>query len=271
MGFEVTYVKVDKYGIVDLNELKSAIKKGTILISIMHANNEVGTIEPIKEIAKLARRSGIYFHTDAVQSFGKIPFNVEELGVDIASFSAHKLYGPKGIGAIFLRKGIDILPYQHGGHQERGLRSGTEDVAGIVGFGEAVKIAKGELQNQTAHLKKLEDRFYDGLTRELKDIYLNGHPDLRLSGVLNISFKSVEGESLVISLDLKGIYASTGSACASGSTEPSYVLLSMGVSPELAQSSVRFSFGYENTLEDAEYCLQEIPPIVKRIREISPK
>ena len=270
LGFEVTYLPVDRYGVVDLNRLKDSIRKDTILISIMFANNEVGTIQPVKEIAKIAKENGIYFHTDAVQAFGREPIDVNELGIDLCSFSAHKLGGPKGVGCLYIRKGVRILPYQHGGHQERNRRAGTLNVPGIVGFGKAVEIAIKEMPHVKTHLKKLTDRFFKGLKKELKEIYLNGHPENRLANTLNITFRFVEGESLVLNFDLKGIYASTGSACTSGSLEPSHVLSAMGISPELSQGSVRFSFGYENTDEDVDYCLLEIPPIVNRLREMSP-
>jgi len=269
-GFDVTYLPVDKYGVVDLNKLKDSIRKDTVLISIMFANNEVGTIQPIKEIAKLARKNGVYFHTDAVQAFGKEVIDVEDLGVDLCSFSAHKLSGPKGVGALYVRKGVKILPFQHGGHHERKRRAGTLNVPGIVGFGKAVEIATRDMAKTNKHLKKLTKRFLDGLKKELKEIYLNGHPDERLSNTLNISFRYIEGESLLLNFDLKGIFASTGSACTSGSLEPSHVLTAMKVPADTSQGSIRFSFGYENTEEDVKYCLAEIPPIVKRLRDMSP-
>ncbi|MDP2981144.1 MAG: cysteine desulfurase NifS [Candidatus Omnitrophota bacterium] len=270
LGFDVTYLHVDKYGVVDLDELKDSIRKDTILISIMFANNETGTIQPIKEIAKIARGNKIYFHTDAVQVLGKLPMDVEELGVDLCSFSGHKVYGPKGTGAMYLRKGVKIIPFQHGGHHERNKRAGTENVPGIVGFGKAVEIADRDMKKNDAHLKKLTKKMWEGLSKELKEIYLNGHPENRLSSTLNISFRYIEGESMVLNFDMKGIYASTGSACTSGSLEPSHVLTAMGVPPDMAQGSVRFSFGYENTEEDVDYCLAEIPPIVEKLRKMSP-
>jgi cysteine desulfurase len=270
LGFDVTYLPVDKYGVVDLDELKDSIRKDTILISIMFANNETGTIQPIKEIAKIARGNKIYFHTDAAQVLGKLPIDVEELGVDLCSFSGHKVYGPKGIGALYLRKGVKIIPFQHGGHHERNKRAGTENVPGIVGFGKAVEIADRDMKKNDAHLKKLTKKMWEELSKELKEIYLNGHPENRLSSTLNISFRYIEGESMVLNFDMKGIYASTGSACTSGSLEPSHVLTAMGVPPDMAQGSVRFSFGYENTEEDVDYCLAEIPPIVEKLRKMSP-
>ena len=270
LGFDVTYLPVDKYGVVDLDKLKDSIKKDTVLISIMFANNETGTIQPIKEIAKIARENKIYFHTDSVQVLGKFPIDVEELGVDLCSFSGHKVYGPKGIGALYLRKGVKITPFQHGGHHERNKRAGTENVPGIVGFAKAVEIAQRDMKKNDAHLKRLTKKMWEGLNKELKEIYLNGHPDNRLSSTLNVSFRYIEGESMVLNFDMKGIYASTGSACTSGSLEPSHVLTAMGVPPDMAQGSVRFSFGYENTEEDVDYCLAEIPPIVERLRKMSP-
>jgi len=270
LGFDVTYLPVDKYGMVDPDKLKDAIRKDTVLISIMFANNETGTIQPIKDIARIAAENKIYFHTDSVQVLGKIPIDVEELGIDMCSFSGHKLYGPKGIGAMYLRKGVKITPFQHGGHHERNKRAGTENVPGIVGFAKAVEIAHRDMKKNDAHLKKLTKKMWEGLNKELKEIYLNGHPENRLSNTLNISFKYIEGESMVLNFDMKGISASTGSACTSGSLEPSHVLTAMGVPSDMAQGSVRFSFGYENTEEDVDYCLAEIPPIVEKLRKMSP-
>lgn len=270
LGFDVTYVGVDKYGVVDLNQLKDSIRKDTVLISVMFANNEIGTIQPIKEIAKLAKEKGIYFHTDSVQALGKERIDVEELGVDMCSFSAHKLNGPKGVGALYLRKGVKIMPFQHGGHHERNKRAGTENVPGIVGFAKAVELACNDMKKNHEHLKKLTTKLWDELNKNVKEIYLNGHPEKRLVNTLNISFKYIEGESLILNFDLKGIYASTGSACTSGSLEPSHVMTALGVQPDLAQGSVRFSFGYENTEEDVDCCVAEIPPIVERLRKMSP-
>ena len=270
LGFDVTYLPVDKYGIIDLDKLKDSIRKDTVLISIMFANNETGTIQPVKEIAKIAHENKIYFHTDGVQVLGKMPIDVEELGIDLCSFSGHKVYGPKGIGALYLRKGVKITPFQHGGHHERNKRAGTENVAAIVGFAKAVEIAARDMKKNEAHLKGLAKKMWEGLSKELKELYLNGHPEKRLSSTLNISFRYIEGESMVLNFDMKGIYASTGSACTSGSLEPSHVLTAMGVPPDMAQGSVRFSFGYENTEEDVDYCLTEIPPIIERLRKMSP-
>ncbi len=270
LGFDVTYLPVDKYGLIDINKLKEAVRKDTILISIMLANNETGTIQPVKEIAKIARENKIYFHTDAVQALGKLPIDVEDMGIDMCSFSGHKVYGPKGIGAMYLRKGVKIAPFQHGGHHEKSKRAGTENVPGIVGFAKAVEIAHRDIKKNDAYLKRLTKKMWDGLNKALKEIYLNGHPENRLSSTLNISFRYIEGESMVLNFDMKGISASTGSACTSGSLEPSHVLTAMAVPPEMAQGSVRFSFGYENTEADVDYCLAEIPPIVERLRKMSP-
>ncbi|MFH1854452.1 MAG: cysteine desulfurase NifS [Candidatus Omnitrophota bacterium] len=270
LGFEVTRVPVDKYGVIDMDRLKDSVRKDTVLISIMFANNEVGTIEPVKEIANIARKNGVYFHTDAVQALGKEPIDIEELGVDLCSFSAHKLNGPKGIGALYVRKGVKLVSFHSGGSHERKLRAGTLNVPGIVGFAKAVEIAQRELPTVNKNMKKLTKRLLDGLNKNLEEIYLNGHPDKRLSNTLNISFRYVEGESLILNFDLKGIFASTGSACTSGSLDPSHVLTAMGVKPDLTQASIRFSFGHGNTEEDVDYCVSEIPPIVKRLREMSP-
>jgi len=270
LGFEVTYLSVDKYGVVDLDMFKDSIRKDTVLASIMFANNETGTIQPIKEIAKIAKKQGICFHTDAVQALGKEPIDMEELGVDLCSFSGHKLNGPKGVGALYVRKGVKIIPYQSGGHHERKRRAGTLNVPGIVGFAKALEIAARDMQKVDKHLKQLTKKLLDGLHRDIKEVYLNGHPKNRLSSTVNISFRYIEGESLLLNFDLKGILVSTGSACTSGSLEPSHVLTAMGVPPDISQGSIRFSFGYENTEEDVDYCLAEIPPIVKKLRDMSP-
>ena len=270
LGFEVTYLSVDKYGVVDLDMFKDSIRKDTVLASIMFANNETGTIQPIKEIAKIAKKQGICFHTDAVQALGKEPIDMEELGVDLCSFSGHKLNGPKGVGALYVRKGVKIIPCQSGGHHERKRRAGTLNVPGIVGFAKALEIAARDMQKVDKHLKQLTKKLLDGLHRDIKEVYLNGHPKNRLSSTVNISFRYIEGESLLLNFDLKGILVSTGSACTSGSLAPSHVLTAMGVPPDISQGSIRFSFGYENTEEDVDYCLAEIPPIVKKLRDMSP-
>ncbi|MFN3966081.1 MAG: cysteine desulfurase NifS [Endomicrobiia bacterium] len=275
-GFKVTYLPVDKYGLVDPDDVKKAITKETILVTIMHANNEVGTIEPISEIGKVIREISentnhkIYFHTDAVQSVGKIPVNVKELNVDLLSLSGHKIYGPKGIGAIYIRKGTKIEPLLHGGHHERNRRAGTENVAGIVGLGKAIEIAKENMQKEIEYLTKLRDKLYNGIIEKIENVYLNGHPTKRLPNTLNVCFEFVEGESIILNLDMKGIAVSSGSACTSGSLEPSHVLSAMGVPPAIAQGSIRFSLGKDNTEEDIDYVLEVLPEIVQRLRSMSP-
>ncbi len=269
-GFKVTYIRVDKYGIVDLDELKDAITDKTILITIMHANNEVGTIEPILEITKIAKEKSVYFHTDAVQTVGKIPTDVKELGVDLLSLSGHKFYGPKGIGALFIKKGVKIDSLIHGGHHERNKRAGTENIPGIVGLGKACEIAMQEREKEEEKLKSLRERLYKGIIKRIDDVILNGHPEKRLAGTLNICVKYVEGESMLLNLDLEGIAASSGSACTSGSFESSHVLLALGIPPEIAHSSLRFSLGRDNTKEDVDKVIEVLPSIVKKLREMSP-
>ena len=269
-GFEVTYLPVDKYGLVAPDELKKNIKKETILVSIMHANNEVGTIEPIPELSKIARENGVYFHTDAVQSTGKIKIDVNSLGVDLLSLSAHKFYGPKGVGAIYIKRGVRLTPLAHGGHHEKARRAGTENVPGIVGLAKALEIANRDMEKEDKRLKNLSERFFEKITEQIPDVYLNGHPELRIPNTLNLSFKGVEGESIILSLDLKGIAVASGSACTSGTLEPSHVLSAMGVPPDLAQSSLRFSFGRSNTIDDIDYVVEVLPEIVSRLRAMSP-
>lgn len=270
MGKKITYLPVDRYGWVDPERVKEAITKETILISIIHANNEIGTIEPIAEIGKIARACGVYFHTDAVQTVGKIPINVNELEIDLLSLSAHKLYGPKGVGALYIRKGTKIHPLIHGGEQERKRRAGTENVPGIVGLGEASKIASKEMKQEYSYVKKLRDRLENEIKDKIDYIRFNGHPTERLPNTSNVSFEFIEGESLVLNLDLKGIAASTGSACASGSLEPSHVLSAIGVPPVMAQGSIRFSLGRDNKEEDIDYTVENLVEIVGRLREMSP-
>ncbi|MDI6839683.1 MAG: cysteine desulfurase NifS [bacterium] len=269
-GFNVSYVGVDKYGVVDLDELKAAITNKTILITIMHANNEVGTIEPIQEIAKFAKERGIYFHTDAVQTAGKIPIDVNKLGVDLLSLSGHKFYGPKGVGALYIKRGTKVDPLIHGGHHEFNRRAGTENVPGIVGLGKACEIAGSEMSEEDTRLKRLRDKLYNGIMNKIPDVILTGHPENRLSGTLSICVKYVEGESMLLNLDYEGISASSGSACTSGSLEPSHVLLSMGIPPQVAHSSLRFSLGRDNTDADIERVIDVFPGVVNRLREISP-
>lgn len=269
-GFNVSYIGVDKYGIVDLDELENSITDKTILITIMHANNEVGTIEPLSEIARVAKDNNIYLHTDAVQTVGKVKVEVNELGVALLTLSGHKFYGPKGVGALFIKKGTKIDPLLHGGHHEQNKRAGTENVPGIVGLGVACEIAMEEMEGENKRLRDLRDSLEEGLTERIEDIIVNGHPEKRLSGVLNICIKHIEGESMLLHLDNNSIAASSGSACTSGSLEPSHVLTSMGIPPEVAHGSLRFSLGHSNTIHDINKVIEVLPRIVKKLREMSP-
>lgn len=269
-GFTVTYIPVDETGRVRVEDVARAITKNTILITIMHANNEVGTIQPIEEIGKLAREKGVYFHVDAVQSIGKIPVNVDELNVDLLSVSAHKIYGPKGVGCLYVRKGVRLTPITHGGSQERKRRAGTENVPGIVGFGLAMEKAVQDLRDEAARLTRMRDRLIKGILERLDHTQLNGHPTERLPHNVNFSFKFIEGESLLLMLDMKGVAASSGSACTSGSLDPSHVLLAMGIPHEVAHGSLRLTLGRVNTEEDVDYILEVLPPIVERLRAMSP-
>lgn len=269
-GFEVTYLPVDPYGLIDLEGLRRSIKPQTVLISIMFANNETGTIFPVQEIGEIAREKGVIFHTDAVQAMGKIPVDLKQLPVDILSLSGHKLNTPKGIGAQYIRRGTKLFPLIHGGGQERNRRAGTENIPYIIGLGKASEIARRDLQKRHDHLQALRDRLHQGIVRAIPDVELNGHPTKRLPNTLNLSFLYVEGESLLLNLDLEGIAVSSGSACTSGSLEPSHVLLAMGKSHITAQSAIRFSLGWTNTEEDIDYVLEVLPRIIRRLREISP-
>ena len=269
-GFRVTYLPVDGYGLVDLDGVRKAITDKTILISVMHANNEMGTIEPIVEIDKIAKEAGVYFHTDAVQAVGHIPVDVDELGVDLLSMSAHKLYGPKGVGALYIRKGTKLTPFMHGGEQERRRRASTENVPGIVGFGKAAELARQEMSEEAERLTCLRDRLVKGLLERIDHTRLNGHPIMRLPNNVNISVDFVEGESMLLNLDLEGICASTGSACSSSSLEPSHMLLAMGLSHEQAHGSLRFSLGKWTTEEDIERVLDVLPGVVAKLRAMSP-
>ena len=269
-GFSVTYLPVDKYGMVDTADVQKAIKKNTILISVMHANNEIGTIQPLAEIGRIARETGIYFHTDAVQTVGHIPVDVDKLGVDLLSMSAHKLYGPKGTGALYIRKGTRIAPFMHGGGQEKGRRAGTENVPGIIGLGKAAEIAGREMDAEAKRLTGLRDRFITDLQKNIENISLNGHPIERLPNNINISVSYVEGEAMLLNLDGQGICASTGSACSSGNLEPSHVLIATGCSPEQAHGSLRFTLGKWTTEAELNKVLDVLPPIVKKLRAISP-
>jgi len=271
-GFEVTYIPVDEYGLVNPDDVIKAISKQTILISIMHVNNEVGTIQPIKEIAEMVKSKSqdIIIHTDAVQSAGKIPVDVNELKVDLLTASSHKIYGPKGVGCLYVRKGTRIEPRFFGGGQERKRRPGTENLPGIVGFGKAAELAKQELKQEMEKLSELRDMLIDGILKTIPDVKVNGDRKRRIPGNVNISVRYVEGEALLLSLDMKGIAASSGSACTSGSLDPSHVLLAMGIPHEVAHGSLRMTLGRDNTKEDIQYVLDTLPEIVNRLRSMSP-
>jgi cysteine desulfurase len=269
-GFGVTYLPVDGTGMVDPDEVRRAIRPDTILITIMFANSEVGTIMPMAEIGRIARERAIPFHTDGVQAFGKIPFSVAELGIDLLSCSSHKVYGPKGLGALYIRKGTKMVSIQHGGDHERRRRAGTENVPAIVGFGKAVAIRARDMHEEARRVRRLRDRLWDGVHGRVPEVRLNGHPTERLPGTVNLSFRGVEAESLILALDLKGIGASAGSACTSGSLEPSYVVTAMGVPTDWALGALRCSLGRSTTDEDVDYVLETIPAAVERIRAVSP-
>lgn len=269
-GYRVTYLPVDEYARVNPQDVADAICDDTILISVMFANNEVGTIQPIAEIGKIAKEKGIYFHTDAVQAVGNYPIDVNEYGIDLLTISSHKFHGPKGIGALYIRKGVRIKPILFGGAQEKTLRPGTENTPGIVGLGKAAELAQAELTDKINRVQKLRDKLIAGITERIPEAKLNGHPTLRMPGNVNFSFRYIEGESLLLNLDIKGIAASSGSACTSGSLDPSHVLLAMGITHEIAHGSLRLSLGRENTEEDVDYCLEVLPEIVARLRSMSP-
>ena len=276
-GFNVTYLDVDKYGLIDLEQLKSSITDETILISIMFANNEIGTIEPIEEIGEIAKKHNILFHTDAVQAFGKLPIDVKEMNIDLLSASAHKIYGPKGVGSLYIKgggikKGMGkyIEPLLHGGGHERGLRSGTENVPGIAGFAKAVELCKQKMKEEAQRLTYFRIKIINAIIENIEDSYLNGHLIKRLPNNINVGFRYIEGESIVLSLDLEGIAVSTGSACSSKSLEPSHVLLAIGQRPEEAHGSLRITLGRFTTEEEVNYFLEKIPSIIKRLRKISP-
>jgi len=268
-GFRITYLPVDGYGLVDPDEVRRAITPETILISVMHANNEIGTIEPIAEIAGVAREAGVCFHTDAVQTVGHLPVDVNELGVDLLSIAAHKLYGPKGVGALYIRNGTRMPPLIVGGAQERGMRAGTENVAGIVGFGKAAEIAGREMPAVIPRLRQLRDRLIEGLTQNIPGVHLNGHPEQRLPQNVNVTVEGVEGEAVVMALDQEGIAVSTGSACGTGAAEPSHVILALGVPPEQARGAVRLTLGRHTTAEDIERVLEVFPRIIGRLRTVA--
>jgi len=269
-GFKVTYLKVDKYGLVDPQEVKKAITDKTILISIMHANNEIGTIQPIREIAKIAKEKDIYFHTDAVQTVGHIPVNVDELGVDLLSLSAHKFYGPKGVGALYIRKGTRIQRFLHGGDQENSRRASTHNTAGIIGMAKAIELCREKMQEEAEFQTNLRDKIIKQVLEKIPEVYLNGHPNLRLPNNVNFSVKYIEGESILLNLDLLGIAVSTGSACTSSSLEPSHVLLAIGLPAEIAHGSLRITLGRWTKEEDIDYLLEVLPKVVDKLRKMSP-
>jgi cysteine desulfurase len=269
-GYELTKLGVDSDALVDPTAVRDAINENTILVSIMHANNEVGSIQPIREIVNAAKEKGVAVHTDAVQSFLKMPFTVGALGVDMLSVSGHKVNAPKGVGALYVRKGVKMTPLSHGGHHERSLRAGTENVAGIVAFAEAVKIGKANMEKNIRHLTALRDEMEKRVMAAIPFVRINGKNAPRTPGTSNISFECVEGEALLINLDMNGIAISTGSACSSGSLEPSHVLTSMGIPHEIVHGSLRFSFGHQNTMEDVDYAMERLPRVIETIRDISP-
>jgi len=268
-GFEVTLLDVHENGIVRPDELEKAIREDTALVTIMFANNEIGTVQPIKELAEVAHKHNILFHTDAVQAVGNVPVDVQELGIDMLSMSSHKFHGPKGMGALYVRKGIKLPNLIHGGAQERGLRAGTENTPGIVGMAAALKEAVEKIPEKNARLEKMRDRLIENLL-QIDRSHINGDRLHRLPGNVNMCFEGIEGESLLLMLDLNGICASSGSACTSGSLDPSHVLLSIGLPHEIAHGSLRLTFGDENTEEDIDYIIKTIPPIVERLRSMSP-
>lgn len=269
-GFEVTYLDVDENGVINLEELKKEIRPTTTIITIMFANNEIGTIEPIKEIGKIAKENNIIFHTDAVQAVGNLKIDVKELNIDALSMSGHKFYGPKGIGALYVNKKVKFQKFMQGGHQERNKRAGTENVAGIVGMGKAIEIAYNELEEHNKKIKELRDYYEEQIKEKIPYIKINGAINNRLPGNSNISFRFIEGEGILLNLDSKGICASSGSACTSGSLDPSHVLLAIGLPHEIAHGSLRISIGKYNTKKEVDYLVENLTEIVKRLREMSP-
>lgn len=269
-GFEITVLPVDHNGMLDLSDLKSAITDKTILISAMWGNNETGTLFPIHEIGKIAKENNIRFHTDAVQAIGKVPVDVQAANVDLLSLSGHKIGAPKGVGVLYIKRGSKLTPLLHGGHQERNRRAGTHNVAGIIALGKACEIASEEVETTPAKFARLRDKLQEGILGSIPETKLNGHPTLRLPNTLNISFSYIEGESILMNLDMKGVAASSGSACTSGSLEPSHVMGAMGVDVALSHSSTRFSLGHETTEADIDYVIEILPPIIQRLRDMSP-
>lgn len=269
-GFQVTYLDVDEYGMISLEDLEKAITEKTILISIMFANNEIGTIQPVKEIGELAKKYGVLFHTDAVQAVGSLPIDVKEMNIDMLSMSAHKLYGPKGVGALYIKQGTNIDSLISGGAQEKNKRAGTENTPGIVGLGKAIELAYEQLEENTNYLVSLRERLIKGIQERIPYVRLNGHPERRLPGNVNFCFQFIEGEALLLSLDMVGIAGSSGSACTSGSLDPSHVLLAIGLPHEIAHGSLRLSLGTGNTEEDVDYAIEKLEGIVDRLRMMSP-
>ncbi len=269
-GFTVTYLPVDKYGMIDPADLEKAITEKTILVSVMFANNEIGTIEPIAELGAVAHNHKVYFHTDAVQAIGNVPVDVKEQNIDMLSLSAHKFYGPKGIGALYIRKGMKIENLIHGGGQERKRRAGTENIAGIVGLGKAIELATADIDGHNRHIQGMRDRLLQGILTKISGSHLNGHKEKRLPGNINVSFEFIEGESLLLWLDDEGICASTGSACTSGSLEPSHVLIATGLPVEISHGSLRLTLGDINTEQDVDFILEVLPKVVSRLRDMSP-
>jgi len=268
-GVKVSYLPVDETGLIDLNFLRDAVTPKTALVSIMLANNEIGTIQPIADVVRIAHDKGALVHTDAVQAFGKIEVNADKLGVDLLTVSAHKVYGPKGIGALYIRRGTDIRPFLYGGHQERGLRAGTENTSGIIGFGEAVRVLAERWKKDKDRIEKLASRLKAGIEGRVPKVKFNGHPEKRVKSTLNFAFPGLEAEAILLALATKEIYVSTGSACSEDSEEASYVLLAIGLRPEIARSCIRMSLGRFNTDEDVEVVLHELPGIVEKLRKIS--
>lgn len=268
-GIKVTYLPVDGYGTVSLDDLRSALTPRTGLVSVMHANNEIGTIQPVAEIVRIAHERDIPVHTDAVQSFGKIDVDARKLGVDFLTVSAHKIYGPKGVGALFIRRGATICPFVHGGRQERGLRAGTENTAGIIGFGEAVRVLEEKGRKERARIEKLAETLKRGIEERIPGAKFNGHPEHRVKSTLNFAFPGLEAEAILLALATKEIYVSTGSACSEESEEVSHVLQAIGLRPEIARSAIRMSLGRSNTEEDIAVVLKELPEIIRRLRAIS--
>ena len=270
LGFDVTYLPVDGQGLVDPDAVRRSLRPDTILISVMHANSEIGTVQPVREIGQLARERGVPFHVDGVQTFGKLPIDLDAFGIDLLSFSSHKIYGPKGIAGLFIRKGTKMVSVQHGGEHERRRRAGTENVAGAVGFGKAVEIRARDMAEEAVRVSALRDRLWEGIRARVPDVRLNGHPTQRLPGTCNMCFKNVESESIVLGLDLKGVAVSAGSACTSGNVEPSYVLVAMGIPVDWAMGSVRCSLGGGTTAEDIDYVVEATAPLVDKLRNLLP-